>query len=167
MYKFYFLLWLRWAIRLSVESIFFTSIFALLITFYTYINIGSPSLNSENIEAILKVFKFWFAITWNFSILISLFSGIKYIFNVCIDGYELKLLTCKGDEVIEVIGYGDLVRVWRKWFLLIIWLVAILMIITMFKFYNVYALFGFILLSGYISFIVMIARCKKIKVIRC
>ncbi|MCF6330880.1 MAG: hypothetical protein L3I99_04965 [Sulfurimonas sp.] len=167
MIKFYFLLWLKWAIRLSVSSVFFASLVAFLITFYTYVSIGSPPLEEKNISALSEIFKFWFVIAWSFTLLISLFRSIKYIFNDCINGYELKLFECGSDEVIEVIGYGDLVKVWRKWFMLMIWLVAILMIITMFNFYNIYALFGFILVSGYFSFIIMVAKCKKVKVLRC
>ena len=167
MNKFYFLLWLKWAIRLSVSSILLACGITFLITSYIYISIGLPSLDKENISALIDVFRFWFVIVWSFTLLISLFRGIKYIFNSCLNGYELKLLVCGGDEVIDIIGYGDLVKVWRKWFMLMIWLVAILMIVTMFNFYNIYALFGFILLSGYFSFIIMISKCKRVKVIRC
>jgi len=167
MNKFYFLLWFKWALRLSVSSLFMAFVITFFITLYIYLSIGSPSLEQKNISALLDISKFWFVIAWSFTLLISLFRGIKYIFNSCIDGYELKLLTCKGDEVIDIIGYGDLVKVWRKWFMLMIWLVAILMIVTMFNYYNIYALFGFILLSGYFSFIIMISKCKRVKVIRC
>ena len=167
MSKFYFLLWLKWAIRLSVSSIFLASLVTFLITFYTYLSIGSPPLEQKNISALIEIFNFWFVIVWSFTLLISLFRSIKYLFNDCIDGYELKLFECGSDEVIDVIGYGDLVKVWRKWFMLMIWLVAILMIITMFNFYNIYALFTFILVSGYFSFIIMITKCKKVKVMKC
>lgn len=119
------------------------------------------------INALFDVYKFYFSIVFSISFLVILFRSIKYIFNKCIYGYELKLLSCNKEDVIENIGYGDLVRVWRKWFMLLIWLVAICMIVTMFNFFNIYALYIFVLLSGYVSFIIMSARCKKVKVIRC
>lgn len=167
MSKFYFLLWFKWAVRLSFFSIFFASLVTFLITFYVYISMGSPKLEEENIFALSEIFKFWFVIAWSCTLLISMFRGIRYIFNDCIGGYVLRLLECDSDDIIYVIGYGDLLKVWRKWFKLMIWLVAILMIITMFNFYNIYALFAFILISGYFSFIIMIAKCKKVEVVKC
>jgi hypothetical protein len=137
------------------------------ITLLTYIKQGFVSLDEEVVKALFAVFKFYFTFAFSFSILLILFRSIKYIFNECIYGYELKLLSCDKKETIEVIGYGDLVRVWRKWIKLLIWLVAICMIITLFNFFNIYALFVFILLSGYLSFIVLISKCDKVRVKRC
>lgn len=167
MNKFYFLLWLKWATRLSISSLLIACTITFVITLYIYISIGLPSFEQKNIYALFEIFRFWFVVAWSFALLISMFRGLKYIFNNCINGYELKLLECGSDEIIEVIGYGDIVRVWRKWFMLMIWLVAILLIVTMFNFYNIYSMFGFILISGYFSFIIMIAKCKKVKLIRC
>ncbi|MFA7501052.1 MAG: hypothetical protein WCY85_08630, partial [Sulfurimonas sp.] len=92
---------------------------------------------------------------------------------------ELKLLTCEGSDVIEVIGYGDLVKVWRKWLMLLIWLVGSAMILALiytnlftsydgvFEWFSIYWLYGFILLSGYFSFIILSSKCKKIKIVTC
>jgi hypothetical protein len=138
-----------------------------------------PSLNTEVIQALLNIFKFWFVVFWSITLLLALFRSLKYIFNRCIYGYELKLYTCDTKELIEDIGYGDLVKVWRKWLMLIIWLVGSFMILSLaytymftsysgvFKWFDIYWLFGFILLSGYFSFIIMAARCKRVKVVRC
>jgi hypothetical protein len=179
MSKFYFLLWLRWSLRLTLCSILLASAFAVLITLYIYINRSMPMLNSEVVVALLNIFQFWFPVLWSFTLLLALFRSLKYVFNICIWGYELKLYSCDLTELIENIGYGDLVKVWRKWFMLIIWLVGSLMIISLaytymftsysgvFEWFDIYWLFGFILISGYFSFIMMSARCKRVKVVKC
>ena len=116
--------------------------------------------------------------------MLALFRSLNYIFNKCIHGYELKLLTCTSkkeetSEVLEVIGYGDLVKVWRRWFMLLIWLVGSMMIISLvityffttysgvFEWFSIYWLFAFILVSGYFSFMLMGSRCKRVKVVKC
>jgi len=167
MSRFYFFLWLRWAAKLSFKTIVYTFLITLVITFFTYAKLGFISLDSEVFEALLDVYMFYFKIVFSLVLLLILFRSIKYIFNTCIYGYELKLLSCDGKEVIEYIGYGDLLRVWRKWFMLLIWLVATCMIVTLFSFFNIYALFIFILISGYFSFIILISKCKKVRLIRC
>lgn len=179
MNKFYLLLWLKWAARLTICSLFLASIFSFLITLLTYFNQGASSLNSQTLRALLDVFIFWTPIAWSISILIALFRSLKYIFNSCIYGYKLKLLECAGNEYIDVIGYGDLVKLWRKWFMLIIWLISSQMIIALgftylftsytgiFEWFSIYWLYTFLLIGGYISFILISSRCKRVKVVKC
>jgi len=186
MRNFYFILWLKWAVRLTICSVVLAVFFAFIVTAYLYISQGMPSLNMEVSEALFKIFKFWFPFFWSLSLLLALFRSLKYIFNSCINGYEFKLLTCSSvldkntdDEFIQTIGYGDLVKVWRRWFMLNIWLVGSFMILALiytnlftsfngvFGWFNIYWLFGFILLSGYFSFILLGSRCKKVKIVKC
>lgn len=179
MSKFYFLLWLQWALRISVSSVFSAIFFSSIITFFIYLRQGSAQLSSEVIEALVQVFLFWFPLIWSVSLLVALFRSLKYIFNRCIDGYELKLLECKKSDVIETIGYGDLLKVWRRWFMLMIWFTGVQMIIasgimyifdihsSIFDWFSIYILYLFILLSGYVSFILLSGRCKKVKVKKC
>ncbi len=167
MSKFYFFLWLRWAYKLSLNTIVLAAVITFAITFLTYAKLGFVTLDVKVLQALADVYMFYFGIVFSITLLLILFRSIKYIFNTCIDGYELKLLSCDGKEIIEIIGYGDLVKVWRRWFMLLIWLVATCMIVTMFNFFNIYAMFAFILLSGYFSFIILISRCKKIRLVRC
>ena len=186
MSRFYFILWLRWAMRLTLCSVILAIILASVITTYLYFSQGRPSLNSEVLEALFDIFKFWLPLLWNFTLLLAFFRSLKYIFNSCINGYEFKLLTCSSvldknanDEFIQTIGYGDLVKVWRKWFMLNIWLVGSFMILSLvytnlftsfssvFEWFNIYWLFAFILISGYFSFILLGARCKKVKIVKC
>ena len=179
MSRFYFFLWLKWAVRLTLCSTVLAYLFALVITLFTYFNQGMPELSSEVMKALFDILIFWFPIFWSFTLLISMFRSLKYIFNSCISGYELKLLECGSSQEIEIIGYGDLVKVWRKWFMLIIWLVGALMIFALaftyvftsysgvFEWFNIYWLFSFVLISGYLSFILLVARCKRVKVVKC
>lgn len=179
MYKFYFLLWLKWAARVSFCSFFLASFLSGFITLFIYINQGSPTLNSEVLSALFEIAKFWFPLSWSLALLLALFRSVKYIFNTCIAGYELKLYSCNEKELLQEIGYGDLVRVWRKWFMLIIWMVAAQMVLALaftyifsefksiFEWFNIAWLFGFILIAGYFSFGVLTSRCKRVKIKQC
>ena len=179
MSKFYLLLWLRWAARLTFFSIFFAALASSLVTIFIYFYRGIPELSSEVYGALFDIFLFWFPVFWSLTILLTLFRGLKYIFNICIGGFELRLLTCDGKSEIEEIGYGDLVKVWRKWLMLTVWLVGSFMIFALiytnlltsysgvFEWFNIYWLYGFILLSGYFSFIIMSSKCDKIKIVAC
>lgn len=179
MSKFYFFLWLRWSTRLTLCSTILASIFSLFITLYIYINQGIPALSSEVRSALIDVFVFWFPIIWSFTLLLALFRALKYIFNVCISGFKLHLYSCNSKEILEEVGYGDLVKIWRKWFMLIIWLVGSLMVLSLvfthlftsyggvFEWFNIYWLFAFLLVSGYFSFMLMTSRCKRVKVVKC
>ena len=182
MSRFYFLLWGKWALRLTLSTFFFASLFTLLITASIYAQQGFVSLNSEVYKALFGVAKFWFAVVWNIALLLALFRGMKYIFNSCNGGYVLELFSCENDaksELIEVVGLGDLVKVWRKWFMLIIWLVGAQMIFavafnalfstheSIFDWFNIYVLYSFILVAGYFSFMILGTRCKQVRISRC
>ena len=178
MYQFYLKLWAKWAMRLTITSLFLAIITSLFITSIIYISQGMTSINKEVITALGDVFKFWFPIAWSVTLLISLFRALKNIFNSCYGGYELKLLSCS-KEIIETIGYGDLVKVWRKYFMLLVWIVAAQMILSLsftyilsdynslFEWFNIYVLYIFILISSYFSFIILSSKCKQIKVQKC
>lgn len=179
MSKFYFLLWLKWSARVITCSVLLAYAISIVITAVTYYIGNVSTIDAQVFGALKSVLEFWFPIVWSFTLLMSLFRAIKYIFNTCINGYEIKLLTCKGDETIEDIGYGNLVKVWRRWFMLIIWLVGSFMVLSIvftylftdfsgvFEWFNIYWLFSFILISGYFSFILLGSRCKSVKVVKC
>lgn len=179
MARFYSLLWLHWALRLTLCSIVLACGISFVITTSLYISQGAPSLNDKVLLALFDLFTFWFAIMWSITLLIALFRGMKFIFNRCHAGFTLKLLACEKQEYLQSIGYGDLVRVWRKWLMLLIWLVASEMVLAIiftksftnvsgvFEWFSIYWLFTFILIAGYFSFIILGSRCKKVKIIAC
>jgi len=179
MSKFYFFLWLWWAIRVVLCAVLLGALLSASITFYLYIYQGMPTLNPEVTEALWSLALFWFPISLSLTLLLALFRSIKYIFNKPLYGYQFKLISCDAKEILEDIGYGDLLRVWRKWFMLMIWLVGSEIIMsavstslfthydTIFEWFNIYFLSTFILLSGYLSFILLGGRCKRVKVVKC
>lgn len=179
MKKFYFYLWLYWAARVTLCTLFFASILSFGVVFYIYASQGYPELTKEVQNALFDIFSFWFAIAWSVSLLFVLFRSVKYIFNRCNNGYQFKLLSCDAKEIIEVIGYGDLLKVWRRWFMLLIWIVGALMVLSFvalhlsgiqssfFEYFDIYTLYLYILAGGYLSFIFLGGRCKKIKVQKC
>jgi len=182
MSKFYFLLWLKWAIRLTLSTLIYGVLLASIVTGYIYFKQGVPSLDEKVYLALFDIFSFWFLILGNIALLLALFRGMKYLFNRCHNGYVLELSTCPDEgnvELIENVGYGDLVKVWRKWFMLLIWLSGAQMVVALvfsyllfdseliFSWFNIYVLYGFILLSGYFSFIILSARCKRVRISKC
>jgi len=179
MSKFYFVVWLKWSLRLALCSVILASLLSFFVTLYLYINQNTPPLSSEVLVALVSVFKFWFPLFWSFTLLLALFRSLKYIFKRCHHGYEFKLYSCDLKDELEYVGYGDLLKVWRKFFMLIIWLVGVLMILSLtltylfssyngvFEWFNIYWLFGFVLISGYFTFIFLPRRCKRVKVVKC
>lgn len=182
MSKFYLSLWLKWSVHLSSTSAFLAGLFSFFITLTLYINQGAVALNASVLQALLDVFLFWFPLVWSITLLIALFRSLKIIFNRCFHSYEMKLLICKKEqnsETIDVVGYGDIKSVWRKWLMLIIWLVGAQMIVALivtklftsyeaiFDWFSVNVLYGFILVAGYISFVLLSSRCRLVKVKRC
>lgn len=88
-------------------------------------------------------------------------------------------MACDTKEYVEVLGYGNIVQVWRKWFLGLIWLVISITTVaifiatyvfnqdSLFDWFNIYLLYGFILIGGFFSFILLGSRCKNVRIVRC
>lgn len=179
MTKFYFQTWLSWVLRVFLCTLSITLFLSTLISSVIYFKQDMPPLSSEIYSALYEIGKFWFMVVWNLSFLLALFRSIKYIFNKPRYGYQFILSDCKFQHYIDPIGYGDLVKVWRKWFMLLIWLVVVMMIFAtlflylfssrddLFAWFNVWWLFGFVIISGYFSFVLLPNRCKEVKVKRC
>lgn len=179
MFKFYFLLWVRWAFWVTLYSCASAAILALFLSVATYFYQGSPQINTAILEALGSVFYFWFGVAWSVTILGMLFFRLKTIFNACIGGYRLRLLCCESGEPLEAVEDGNIVKVWRKWFMLLLWLVAafsLLWALLFFLFFekegafgwfNIYTLYGLILIAGYVSFLLLGSRCKKVRIQRC
>ena len=179
MRKFYLLIWLRWILRITLESVVFAIFFSFVITLFFYMQKGAPTMNDEVKTALLTIFKFWFTLSWSLGLLIALFRSIKYFFYSCAGGYILVLHTCNKEKKIFPVGYGDLLKVWRKWLLLLIWmsalttlLISVVLYVTslkqsFFAWFNLFSLYGIVLISGYASLVLLIARCKKIGVEQC
>ncbi|MEA1956163.1 MAG: hypothetical protein U9N02_06675 [Campylobacterota bacterium] len=178
MYKFYFLLWSRWALRLTVCSVVLAIILSFLITASIYFMKSNVNIDTNVLVALFDIFKFWFVIVWNFTLLIALYRSLKYIFNNCLNGYSFKLLECNSSNIIEIIGYGDLTKVFRRWLMLLIWFVGSIMIVALiltnlftsfesvFDWFNIYWLYSFVLMSGFVSFVLLGSRCKRVKVMK-
>jgi hypothetical protein len=141
---------------------------------------GFPPLEPAVKAALFSIWKFWFAVMLNFTLLIALFRSIKFIFNHPYGSYVLRLQSCKNSaEYIDPLGYGDLVKVWRKWLLLLIWIVGSFMILSLlftwiftsfnslFDWFGIWLLYGFILIAGFFSFILLGSRCKAVRIVKC
>lgn len=179
MFKFYLFIWLRWAFWLTVLSVSMAIIFSIIGSFGIYLFQGMPALDKDVIDALWNVFWFLSSPMWSFVLFIVLFIRLKYIFNKCAANYQFKLMACDTKEYVEVLGYGNIVQVWRKWFLGLIWLVISITTVaifiatyvfnqdSLFDWFNIYLLYGFILIGGFFSFILLGSRCKNVRIVRC
>ena len=174
MTKFYKSIWLYWTLRVTICSVILASTLSMFITIYLYMRSSMVSLDAKVLDALVDIWLFWFSISWSLTILIALFRSLKYIFNRCFDGYMFKLFDCKSSLEIEVVGYGDLVKVWRKYFLYLVWIVMAEVVVAFsifyffdFKWFNIYLLYSFILVAGYFVLTILPSKVKNIKVVRC
>ena len=182
MHRFYLSLWISWVIRVVLCTLFIASSVAFIITSVIYIKQGLPDLSHEIVNALFDVWQFWFVISLNIALLIALFRSVKYLFNRPHAAYMMKLKSCnkeKESNYLESIAYGNLVKVWRKWFMLLIWLVGSFMVLAtvisyilssytaLFSWFNIYILYFFILIAGYFSFIFLQSRCKSVRIVKC
>jgi Ca2+/Na+ antiporter len=179
MLKFYLHIWLRWALRVTLCSVIVAVVLSFSVTLYSYLKGEATFLTPQLYGALWSIFKFWLSIGWSFTLLFALIRSIKYIFNTPLEGYVFKLQECTRSSYIEYIGYGDLVKVWRKWFMLLIWLSVVMMLFStlflyifsaegdLYRWFSIEWMFGYILLSGYLSFILLPSRCKRVKVVKC
>lgn len=180
MKKFYLELWLHWVVRVILCSVTSAGVIAALITFVLYFNKGMPSLSDDVMQALENIYLFWFMIVLNLTVLFALFRSAKYLFNRCYGGYQFAMLSCpKETTYLEVVGYGDIVKFWRKWLMLLVWIVASFVLLSwigsllfieygkFFSYFTVWWLYGYILLAGFFSFMLIGSRCKQVKVRRC
>lgn len=180
MSRFYFFVWLYWVVRVVACGVVSGAILAALVTAVLYINKGLPPLTDEVWQALWQIFLFWLTILLNLSILFALFRSAKYLFNRCHAGYKFVMMACqKEQKIIEAVGYGDIVKFWRKWLLMLVWIVASMTLFSwvvslafikfgsFFEYFSVWWLYGFILLAGYPSFVLIGSRCKQMRIKRC
>lgn len=168
MSKFYLLLWLRWLVRVVLYSLLLGVLLTILVTLGVYIRQGMPPLQGDVVDAVSKIFTFWFALLYNLSLLVVLLREIGYIFGVCHNGFMLEMGSCADAKN----------RLRRRWLMVLIWLVAVeILLMTFVNFlvqgslsfwwYSIYLLYGAIAVGGYFSFVLLSLRCKQIKVVRC
>lgn len=182
MLRFYLFLWLEWIVRMFIVTLLFTSIMSLVITLFLYISREMPPLSGEIYRALFEIFRFWFLLLLNIAIPLALFINVKYLFNSSYGGICLRLLSSIKDgevEVIDTIGYGDLVQVWRRWLFYIVLGSSLLVLLSalftylftqydsLFDWFSVYTLYLFVTLSGLFSIVLLTKSFKALRLERC
>ncbi len=173
-----FLIWLRWAVWITLVSVVIAAHFAIGIALYMYITKGAVALTSEVISALESIGYFWFAILWSITLPLSTFFGMKQLFKYCYDGRKLQLFSCT-KEPIDDVYYEDIVKVWRKWLFLIIWGVAaqLVVIVTLqyvlgegtdlMQWFNIYYLYVLVMTSSLGTLFILVNRCKLVELEQC
>ena len=177
--RFYLRLWADWVVRLSLESVIGAFFLTLGVVGYFYVKKGMPELSDEVSDALVNIFRFWFSILWSVAFLAALFRGVKYFFNKCYNGFVLHLFSCSSKERIEPVGYGDLIKVWRRWFMLLIWITAAFIVVrvivghflfgieSVFSWLGLPELYAFVVAAGFFAIVLSTSMCKRVKVELC
>ncbi len=178
MIRFYFLLWLHWVGVLLLQSI--GSAFLLTLIFVAWIYFSKDvALNKDVIDALVSLFSFWFWVIWSATFVASLFFAFKSFFNHCYAGYVLKVIDCNSHVALEHIGYSDLIQIWRKWLMLLIWITAFFIIVlsillyalfeiqTLFSWLNLTIMIVLAICSAFFALFFLRFRTQKIRVERC
>ena len=179
MFRFWLMLWARWALWLTLFSMLSALLLSVVATLGIYSLKGAPSLENDVTEALSEIGRFAFLISWSVMLLAAFFFSVRRLFGTCIDGYEMVLLGCDGKEEITRPGIADTAKVWRKWLFVIIWVVAAQVIAVaalhnlllpgegMMAWFSVYWLYLFILLAALATLPLMGSRCSQVRVRRC
>ena len=182
MWRFYLGLWLVWVARMLSVSLLLSAFFSLLVTASLYLYKGLPPMEAEVNAALAEIATFWFLLLLNLTLPLALFINLKYLFNHCVNAIALRLRSCSlknSNEYLDPVEYGDLRKVWRKWFLLIIWISSVMVLFSFLIFYffvssgsffewlSVYHLYSYILLSGFFALTLFGSRCKSVSLKKC
>jgi len=179
MRKFWFWLWFRWALWVSIFTFVSAGVSDLLLTVVIYLLKGAPDLDSVMIDALFDIWKFWFVIILSVTLLLGIFLSMKRIFNVCYEHHKLQLLTCKDAQVIDIVLLGDTLKVWRRWLMILIWGISVEVLIVsvvryiagfssgFWEWFSIEWLYLFMLIASLVSMPMLLLRCKRIRVVRC
>lgn len=179
MRKFWLLLWLRWAVYVTLASTLVALILAIVVTSIIFVMKSNFVFDRLTFEALGTIIMFWMPIMWSISFVMTLLWSLKKLFNVCISGYELQLYDCDGKTTLSEIAIANLRKLWRKWLFALVWTSAALTIMsvllvyifhlhdTLFSWFSIYWLFGYVMVSGLITLPLMASRCKMVKVVKC
>lgn len=176
MRKFYLSLWLYWAFWVGFYAVAAAALLALLATAATYLVQGAASLTPQRCSALADIAWFWFAVSFNAGLLLGLIAGIHKLFSRCFFGWNYRLLDCQGEES-ENMPMKLWLKLWRKWFFALIWVVAVEIMVAALAgmavgiglkaWFSVYWLYVFVFFAGLPLLVVMPLRCKMVKVAPC
>jgi len=178
-FRFIFQVWTAWILIFALIATGMAVGFASLATFIIYSLKGFAPLSQPEVrEAIYTIWLFWLSVGYGIGVISALGMGLYFVFDRCIGGRTITLLNCKG-EMVEGPRSKHYFKVWRKWFFAMIWLDAFEALILM----GVHQLiFGgglwmgwfqplwmvpMMLVSGFFAMVLMLSRCKSLKVDVC
>ncbi len=180
MNRFFLLLWIFWLAYVVFWSFVLGSLLATVITLFLYIRSGMPEFTDAVVYALLDVGHFLFMITYNIALLIVLFLSIKQLFKRCFDRWRLELIGClEYKTVLSDIGYGDLIHIWRRWMMYLVWFSAFFMIVNLifskvfgefhsvFEWFDIYHLYSYIAIGGFFALRQITINSKYVKVKSC
>lgn len=171
-------IWLRWAVWVTLFSLGTALVVSLGITLTLYLLKGAVALDDSIVKALREIALFWFGVSWSVTLPLGTFLGMKQLFVSCRYGYRLQLLTCHGEHM-ETVHYNALVKAWRKWLFLTVWGVAVgVLMITTLQFviegnillsswWNSYSLYVLVMFFSWATLRLMVQRCPSIEMRRC
>ncbi len=174
----FFLIWLRWAVWVTLFSISGAMLIAFGMTLVLYLVKGAVPLEGEVLDALGSIARFWFGVSWSITLPLGTFLGMKQLFARCYSGYRLQLFTCNLERV-EKVHYNHLVKAWRKWLFFTVWGVAVcVLVVTALQmavqgqiditlWFHSDTLYGFVMFSSWATLSLMVRRCPSMVLEQC
>ncbi|MBN2896974.1 MAG: hypothetical protein JXK05_13905 [Campylobacterales bacterium] len=171
-------LWLYWLWWVLLYSVAVAAATAAVLVGVIYVLKGAPALDADVYGALEAIARVVFVPLWCAALLWAHLMVTRRLFACCLGGRRLILLTCKGDERIYPVGLGDVLPVWRRFLMLIVWIVAVEVLLLV----GVTSLWGGMsatallrpsvlgamsALGAFAALLVLLGRCKCILVTQC
>ncbi|NOQ30708.1 MAG: hypothetical protein GQ570_06260 [Helicobacteraceae bacterium] len=178
MFTFFLRLWFHFVAYVTVYSLLWGAVLAVVITAITYFLKGAIALDADVQKVLLELAIFYFPFTWGVSFLVSMFMATRTLFYRKANGYMYELYNCDRSEKILDVTLDDALVVWRKMLFGIIWLVTLEVLLGMILsfmlspksplfWFNIYYLYVFIMIAVFVLIAVMPFRCRRVKLIEC
>lgn len=171
-------LWLYWLWWMLLYSVAAAAVADGAAVGVIYLLKGAPQLDTSVYGALEAIARVAFVPLWCAALLWAHLMVTRRLFSCCLGGKRLILLTCKGDERIYPVGLGDVLPIWRRFLMLIVWTVALEAVLVV----GIAALFGGFSITTHLSapmlgvmsafgalaaLLVMLRRCKRIRITQC
>ncbi len=174
----YLRLWLYWLFWLFLYSLVAAVLVDMVLVGSIYLIKGAPSLDEQVRRALGSMVLTIFGPLWSMVLIGTQLIVLRRMMQRCFGGKRMILLTCKGDERIWPVGLGDVLSVWRRWVVLIAWMVMIetVLVIGGRSLLGMSVIGGgldiptvgiMIVLAVSLSLPLMMIRCRRIRVSKC
>ncbi len=164
-------LWFLWLKQVLSKTLFISITVSTLILLILYISKGFVEINSDVFEAMMKIFKTIFIISFALIYTIVAFISPYFLQNHCLNNHKFMIKTCESDHK----RYYS--KFYRKWFISFVFIMMFLtLLISAFEYLlfnnitfslNTIVIYINSFISSYITLFLMKNRCKMFEIGAC